>query len=102
MKTIYYKAGKVINNKVKEFQIYLYICVMPVLNFELDFSNKFQSTFTFILNVFELFKISIDKSIECDHAGLTIDVNLFGLNIIYTNYDTRHWDHENEKWCEYN
>jgi len=52
----------------------------------------------FLMNIFNLF-IMWNK--HSDHAGFTFSVSLIGLNIYFNIYDSRHWDYENNKWCEY-
>lgn len=38
---------------------------------------------------------------KCDHAGLRLGMELFGLHLYLELYDTRHWNYDNNKWCEY-
>lgn len=33
-----------------------------------------------------------------DHAGLNIELGLFGWNIEFTIYDSRHWDNKKNSW----
>lgn len=33
-----------------------------------------------------------------DHAGVHIDVTLFGISFAATLYDVRHWDYEKDCW----
>lgn len=37
-----------------------------------------------------------------DHAGCNLELGLFGYEIHFTFYDSRHWDSENECWMKYN
>lgn len=41
-------------------------------------------------------------TIREDHAGLFLDVGLFGYSVILNVYDDRHWDYENNVWKEHN
>ena len=93
-------SKKSIKNKMKEFQICLYLYLSPVLNFNIDLTQDFD-LFNIEINIFNLFKLSIVKTKECDHAGFTADLNIFGLEFIYTKYDIRHWDNENDDWYIY-
>jgi hypothetical protein len=36
-----------------------------------------------------------------DHAGVRIEITLFGLSVLFHLYDIRHWDYDNKRWCEY-
>lgn len=38
---------------------------------------------------------------RCDHAGIQLMLGLFGYNVEFNLYDTRHWDYELGKWCTY-
>jgi len=40
-------------------------------------------------------------SIRCDHAGVDIELGLFGYNIHFNLYDNRHWNHEEGRWMVY-
>lgn len=40
-------------------------------------------------------------TIRQDHAGLWASLALFGYDVIFNIYDTRHWDHEKDQWCVY-
>ena len=33
-----------------------------------------------------------------DHAGLTVELTLFGRSISFQIYDTRHWNHKTGAW----
>ena len=37
-----------------------------------------------------------------DHAGLTVELTLFGRSISFQIYDTRHWNHKTGAWETYN
>jgi hypothetical protein len=36
-----------------------------------------------------------------DHAGIKIELGLFGRNVSMQIYDTRHWNRNENKWMEY-
>jgi len=46
-------------------------------------------------------ELFINKSKDCDHAGTRFTIMLFGLELSYTKYDTRHWDDKTNDWCKY-
>lgn len=35
------------------------------------------------------------------HAGVELELGLFGYNVHFMFYDSRHWDYENNKWEVY-
>lgn len=46
-----------------------------------------------------LFEFHLDLNIVGgDHAGPSLEVNLFGYTVDIELYDTRHWDYENNCW----
>ena len=46
----------------------------------------------------QLFKFEIDLHIiGRDHAGFNFEINMFGWQIDFRIYDSRHWDYKN--WC---
>lgn len=40
-------------------------------------------------------------TIREDHAGLNLELGLFGYEIHFTIYDNRHWDYINNRWEKY-
>lgn len=40
-------------------------------------------------------------STRCDHAGLDIQLSLFGVCLHFNFYDNRHWDYDNNTWEVY-
>lgn len=93
-------AKKSIKNKMKEFQINFYLYLSPVLNFNIDLRQDFD-LFNIDIDIFNLFKLSLVQSKECDHAGFIANLSVLGLEFSYTKYDIRHWDNENNSWCVY-
>lgn len=103
MKTLYYWSQKPKGNKAKELQIYTSLYLTPKLEFILNLSQSEYDTniFNFVINIFGLFEFNINKNKNSDHAGLRIELNLFGLVIDYNHYDIRHWNDETDDWCKY-
>jgi hypothetical protein len=46
--------------------------------------------------------IDIDWKRQCDHAGLFIGIGMLGYGIMFSIYDTRHWNYTTNSWEEYN
>ena len=38
----------------------------------------------------------------CDHAGVSLDIGLFGYTAMFNYYDTRHWNDEAGRYYNYN
>ena len=49
-----------------------------------------------------LLDIDISWTRNRDHAGLTVGVGLFGYGVLFSIYDTRHWNYTTNQWEEYN
>jgi hypothetical protein len=45
-----------------------------------------------------LIELSLRLNIRGDHAGVNLELGLFGYSIELALYDTRHWDYENNCW----
>jgi hypothetical protein len=45
---------------------------------------------------------TFDYTMRQDHAGFGFDIGIFGWNIDYRFYDSRHWDYTNNCWEEIN
>jgi len=41
---------------------------------------------------------TFDFTMRQDHAGFSLEIELFGWSIEYRVYDNRHWDYENGCW----
>ncbi len=93
IKNLFYKNWKSGLNKVSEIQIFYLFNINLILQFNVELTS-------FDINLFRVIRIELCKNAECDHAGLYFELNLFGLEILYSRYDTRHWDHENNKFEE--
>lgn len=51
-----------------------------------------------LAKVCELFRIEFNWTVREDHAGINLELALFGYGIILTIYDNRHWDYAENKW----
>ena len=86
------------------------------LNIRNPWSNRFENLwFVVYESVFkhkyieiELYKDSniltfnFDWTIRQDHAGLSIELGLFGYTVHYNFYDNRHWNTEAGRYYKYN
>jgi hypothetical protein len=43
-------------------------------------------------------EVQLQYSFRQDHAGLKIDLGLFGHSILFNIYDSRHWNTEQNRW----
>ena len=62
------------------------------------FKNKYWEVQT--MKSCELLRIEFDWTVQQDHAGLGLELALFGYQIDFRLYDCRHWDYENNCWME--
>jgi hypothetical protein len=53
---------------------------------------------TYLVGGDEFIKIETTLKTKCDHAGLNLQVALFGLSIEYSVYDIRHWNDDEDRW----
>ena len=51
-----------------------------------------------LLQTQQLVGIHMGYTIRQDHAGLDLELALFGYSISLKIYDTRHWDYKNNCW----
>lgn len=54
-----------------------------------------------IIRCYNLLRFEFELSIRQDHAGLNLELGLFGYEIHFTIYDNRHWDYINNRWEKY-
>jgi hypothetical protein len=47
-------------------------------------------------------RLEFGFTIRQDHAGVNLELGLFGYEVHFTFYDSRHWDYENGCWVVYN
>ena len=50
------------------------------------------------MKVPELFRIEFNWTVREDHAGVNLELGLFGYQIDFSFYDSRHWDYEKNCW----
>ena len=74
-KTLFFLSRQLSRNKFVELQAYRYNWYWINVDFECRLSG-------------------------CDHAGLEIDVGVFGYCISFYLYDTRHWDDATNDWVK--
>ena len=48
-----------------------------------------------------LFRIEFQVTTQQDHAGVNLELGLFGYEVHFTFYDNRHWNHEEGRWMIY-
>lgn len=49
-----------------------------------------------------LLRVEFEWTIKQDHAGVNLELGLFGYEIHATIYDNRHWNTEENRWMIYN
>ncbi len=64
--------------------------------FTTPWSNKFIEIEAYKDN--NVVSINLNWTIRCDHAGLDIELGLFGYAVHFNFYDNRHWDYKNNCW----
>ena len=72
----------------------LWCCV-----FKTPFKNKFIELE--LTKDFSLLTVSFDWTVRQSHAGLSLELGIFGYNIHFNFYDNRHWDAETNNWANY-
>jgi hypothetical protein len=75
-RNIWDKSGIIFKYKAWEVQLYKNSDSIIGLGFKLSFRGR-------------------------DHAGLQINLGLFGYRFDMMIYDTRHWDYKNDMWAVY-
>ena len=55
-----------------------------------------------ILKTENLFRFEFEYNIRQDHAGIQLELGLFGWEFHIGLHDNRHWDYENKCWKVYN
>ena len=64
--------------------------------------NTFIKNKYFEIEVFQdceyLLNSNFNWTTRCDHAGVRLELGLFGYALIFHFYDNRHWDYENHCW----
>ncbi len=64
------------------------------------FKNKFWE-FEILKND-DLIRLEFGFTTQQDHAGLNINLGIFGFEIHASIYDCRHWDYHEKRWLDYN
>jgi hypothetical protein len=90
-----------------------------MINFNFILSNPFSRRFNIIfsksgkLSKFKAWEFNtyvtsafvvvvFNSSIRTDHAGIDLELGLFGYQVELKFYDTRHWDSKTNTWAVYN
>lgn len=50
----------------------------------------------------DLICIDLHWKLKGDHAGVRLELGLFGYAFMFELYDSRHWDHNSDAWAKYN
>lgn len=48
-----------------------------------------------------VFRIELDVTTRCDHAGVNFELALLGYQFSINFYDSRHWHYEKGRWIDY-
>ena len=48
-----------------------------------------------------LLHFNFDWKRKCDHAGVKLELGLFGYELVFQLYDNRHWDYDKGTWVKY-
>ena len=48
-----------------------------------------------------LLRFEFEFTTQQDHAGINLELGLFGYEIHFTFYDNRHWNYEENRWMIY-
>ena len=46
-----------------------------------------------------LLHFNFDWTTRCDHAGVRLELGLFGYELMFHLYDSRHWDYDTNSWA---
>jgi hypothetical protein len=92
----------VIKIKIETKLPYLFNYWNNIYNTSIKFSqNKYgEIQLTFANNLKT--GININKYIHNDHTPFNIEISIVGFTIVFTVFDNRHWNDENNKYEEYN
>jgi hypothetical protein len=69
-------------------------------SYKTPFKNKFVELEFYKDN--SLVSVMVDLTFRRSHAGLVIDLGIFGYNVQCQFYDCRHWDYETNTWETHN
>ena len=62
------------------------------------FKNKYFEFEVFHDCVY-LINFNFDWTTRCDHAGIRLELGLFGYELFLHFYDNRHWDYHTNTWA---
>lgn len=48
-----------------------------------------------------LLRVEFEVTTQQDHAGCNLELGLFGYEVHFTFYDSRHWNHQEGRWRVY-
>ncbi len=65
-------------------------------SYSTPFKNKFIELE--ITRDFTLVSFRFNWTVRQSHAGLDLELGVFGYNVNFQFYDVRHWDSENGRW----
>jgi len=102
-KTLYHWYSEVYKNyKSKSVQISLDFNFYKSIAIDIDFIRKYDNIGMVSIDFLGLFIFHLYKDENCDHAGLTFQLNILGLDFEYNNRDVRHWDDDfrNFEYCD--
>lgn len=54
-----------------------------------------------VLKTENLFRIEFNWTIRTDHAGVNLELGLFGYQASISLHDSRHWHPEKNRWIDY-
>lgn len=94
VKNTWYKVIELTENKSLEFEVTKLGMGINVC------SNMHIHTrgISFESNICNVIGSSFSWDWKRDHAGIHVDVTLFGVSFAATLYDIRHWDYEKDRW----
>jgi hypothetical protein len=69
-------------------------------SFATPFKNKFIELE--VMKDFTLVSFMFNWTVRQSHAGLDLELGLFGYNVHFNFYDNRHWNVEEGRWMFYN
>lgn len=49
----------------------------------------------------DIISVSVSITTKRDHSGVYLSAGLFGYNVEFNFYDTRHWDYKRNRWHYY-
>lgn len=54
-----------------------------------------------VIRCYNFLRFEFAVTMREDHAGVNLELGLFGYEIHFTVYDNRHWDYDNNCWVKY-